>query len=114
MNSFYYHYTLYGQIFIKYQGMGKSYMESVILEEVHKLSKVLGFQSRKLPSSKGPVTTRLSWSHVNTGNPFNIREEPILKKIEADDDHPKEPSGKKCSEECKNGIVKNGTEKTIR
>ena len=114
MNLFYYHYTLYGQIFIKYQGMGKSYMESVILEEVHKLSKVLGFQSRKLPSSKGPVTTRLSWSHVNTGNPFNIREEPVLKKIETDDDHPTEPSGKEYSEECKNDIVKNGTEKLIR
>ena len=89
-------------------------MESVILEEVHKLSKVLGFQSRKLPSSKGPVTTRLSWSHVNTGNPFNIREEPILNKIEAADNHPTETNLNNNSEECKNDIVKNSTEKTIR
>ena len=89
-------------------------MESVILEEVHKLSKVLGFQSRKLPSSKGPVTTRLSWSHVNTGNPFNIREEPILNKIEVADDHPTETDKKKNSEECKSDIVNNSTEKTIR
>ena len=89
-------------------------MESVILEEVHKLSKVLGFQSRKLPSSKGPVTTRLSWSHVNTGNPFNIREEPILNKIEVADDHPTETNKKNNYEECNKDIVNNSTEKTIR
>ena len=94
--------------------MGKSYMESVILEEVHKLSKVLGFQSRKLPSSKGPVTTRLSWSHVNTANPFNIREEPSFKKIEFADDHPTQPSEEQYSEGCRNNNVKKSTERKIR
>ena len=89
-------------------------MESVILEEVHKLSKVLGFQSRKLPSSKGPVTTRLSWSHVNTANPFNIREEPMLTKIEVADNHPTEFVGKQYSEGCKNGNVRKSSEGKIR
>ena len=89
-------------------------MESVILEEVHKLSKVLGFQSRKLPSSKGPVTTRLSWSHVNTANPFNIREEPSFKKIEFADDHPTQPSEEQYSKGCRNNNVKKSTEGEIR
>ena len=42
------------------QGMGKSYMESVILDEVRKLSKVLGFKSIKDKSSNSMETRSLS------------------------------------------------------
>ena len=49
-------------------------MESVILEEVRKLSKVLGFQSKK--SKRNCLDEeRPSWSHVKDDNPFNICED---------------------------------------
>jgi hypothetical protein len=54
--------------------MGKSYMESVILEEVRKLSKVLGFRSKgtyehqDIDECKSPLKTR-------NNNSFNISEE---------------------------------------
>ena len=54
--------------------MGKSYMESVILEEVRKLSKVLGFRSKgtyehqDLDECKPPL-------NIRNNNSFNISEE---------------------------------------
>ena len=51
--------------------MGKSYMESVILDEVRKLSKVLGFKSIKDKSSNSMETRSLSL-HQNGTHLSNI------------------------------------------
>ena len=58
-------------LYLFLQGMGKSYMESVILDEVRKLSKVLGFKSIKDKSSNSMETRSLSL-HQNGTHLSNI------------------------------------------
>ena len=59
--------------------MGKTYMESVILEEVRKLSNVLGFQSNR-SNNTHKVELCKSWSQIRHDNPFNISTEIIYDK----------------------------------
>ena len=50
--------------------MGKSYMESVILEEVRKLSKILGFTSNGLHDNED-VNEGKSRPEIRNSKPFN-------------------------------------------